>query len=118
MSDKILINKKDINSAIKAIEVHLNILENIKIYIENESDKEKLLESMRYLKKIPDMLRPLEKEYAQLKRDTYTKYVNEKRKLQEMKKDKGSDAEIKIQAEKVNKLLQLYLKLKEAQTTK
>lgn len=118
MSDKILIDKKDINSVIKAIEVHLNLLENTKIYIENESDKEKILESMRYLKKIPDMLRPLEKEYAQLKRNTYTKYINSKKKLEDMKKNSANDTDIKRQAEEVNKLLQLYLKLKEAQTTK
>lgn len=109
MNNKVLIEREVINKIIKYVEIHLDVLSNTQMEVIN--NKEKLINSIEYLKEIPKMLKPTEKELAELKRKAYWRYANAKKELEE-EKLKGNN--ISEKSKEVENLLRYYIGLKEA----
>lgn len=108
---KVLIEEKQINSILKAIKIHVSLIESGKVYTADEYIKEKLVESIRYLKTIPDILKG-NKDMQKMKRQAYYNYIQSRKDLEiaHMANDKKAIEECKKKSEEY---LNYYIKLKE-----
>lgn len=109
MSKKRLIEVEIINKVYKSIETHLKLLEKYPIRLENEHQVNVMKTSIEYLEKSMDLLKPVDYDFKEMKRNAYSKYQVEKRLLEKMKKENALTEKIKEQETKVNSYLRLYL---------
>lgn len=111
MSKK-LYERETINKVYKAIEIHIKILSESNVYLGNSIEKENLEKSIEYLEEAMKLLKPIEDEINDSKREAFSKYQMEKRKLEKLKSTRSSEEEIKNQEKVTNDYLRLYLAFK------
>lgn len=77
---KRLIDEKLLNSLLKAIEIHVSLIENGNVYVSDPATKDKLQKSIQYLKDVPNMINSTDSQIKELKRKAYTRYLEAKKK--------------------------------------
>lgn len=110
---KELIEKQVINYIIKAIDTHVNLMENSSVVINNPTNRERIAESITHLKKAKYLLRSNKKQIALSKRNAYLKYTMLKKELQELKINKADEEIINEKRIEIKKYLEYYESLKD-----
>lgn len=114
MNKKYIVNAKDMNSLLKAIDIHLELLQQSPIFIKDEKARNEILKSMEYLKiKRDSIINNDEKQLALLKRNVYSKYLAAKKELINLKNTNENKELIVTKSNEVNNFLDLYISLKD-----
>lgn len=114
MNKKYIVNAKDMNSLLKAIDIHLALLQQSPIFIKDEKSRNEILKSMEYLKIQRDsIINNDEKQLALLKRNVYSKYLAAKKELINLKNTNENKELIVAKSNEVNNFLDLYVSLKD-----
>lgn len=111
MSKK-LYERETINKVYKAIEIHIKILSESNVYLGNSMERERLEKSIDYLEEAMTLLKPLEDEINKSKREAFSKFQIEKKKLEKLKRCGASKELINKQEKITNDYLRLYLAFK------
>lgn len=112
MGKKRLYEEEVINKVYKAIEIHLKILNESNVYLRDPVERERVEKSIEYLYETMELLKPIEDEINKSKREAFSKFQIEKRKLEKLKASGSSEEEIKEQEKITNAYLKLYLAFK------
>jgi oligoendopeptidase F len=108
---KKLVEEKALNSILKAVEIHLNLMESKDIVVTTGDTKEKLQKSLEVLKESLGMFINPETQLKQIKKKRYQSYIQAKDKFEEALKS-GDKELIKKYEDEKNKCLDDYLKAK------
>lgn len=111
-NDRITIDRKVLNSILKAIEIHVNLIKECDVRIPDNIERERIYKSVEYLMNIESIIEDPEKDLKNIKRSAYTKYLNAKKNLEEAMKSNNNELINKYLEEK-NLSLNYYLSLKE-----
>ena len=94
----------------KAIEVHLKVVNEIDIYTNNNSNTSKFINSINILKSKYDEINVQGKRFSDMKRISYAKYLKSKKELALI--SKNNKLEYDLKSEEVEKYLKNYIAMK------
>lgn len=112
---KKLIEKETINKVYKAIEVHLQVLRESDMYIK-KSQQDRFTKSIEYLEGMLHLLKPIDEEFKELKREAYINYKNAKEKVKKYKIETKNidEKELKKLEHEEEMRLKIYLLYKDS----
>lgn len=108
-----LYDEEVINKVYKSIEIHLNLLEESNVYLKDSYNKDRIEKSIEHLQESLRLLRPLEDELKEKKRQAFANYKKAKADLSLYKSSDNADPKVIEDMEnKVDLFLKLYIAYK------